>query len=105
LYSSSCCHSSPPSFPYTTLFRSVHMDMSCLPGVSADFDRALALLHNFWYARALEAFTEVAQRDPDCAIAYWGAAKTYDHPFWDPDRKSTRLNSSHGSISYAVFCL
>src|SRR5438876_2409740 len=28
--------------------------------------------------------------------------------FWDPrrgDRKSTRLNSSHPSISYAVFCL
>src|SRR5207245_4555519 len=24
---------------------------------------------------------------------------------WLPDRKSTRLNSSHGSISYAVFCL
>src|SRR5207245_8336866 len=24
---------------------------------------------------------------------------------WSPDRKSTRLNSSHGSISYAVFCL
>src|SRR2546422_2188405 len=65
-----------------------HMDTSCSPGVSADFDRALALLHNFWYARALEAFTEVAQRDPDCAIAYWGAAKTYDHPFWDPPTRS-----------------
>src|SRR5687768_17757966 len=24
---------------------------------------------------------------------------------WSPDRKSTRLNSSHGYISYAVFCL
>src|SRR6266481_2734028 len=24
---------------------------------------------------------------------------------WRPDRKSTRLNSSHSSISYAVFCL
>src|SRR5687768_17699696 len=24
---------------------------------------------------------------------------------WKPDRKSTRLNSSHGYISYAVFCL
>src|SRR2546429_8309686 len=24
---------------------------------------------------------------------------------WTPDRKSTRLNSSHGYISYAVFCL
>src|SRR5438445_10645580 len=65
-----------------------HMDTSCSPGVSADFDRRLPLLHNFWYARALEAFTEVAQRDPDCAIAYWGAAKTYDHPFWDPPTRS-----------------
>ena len=67
---------------------SVHMDTACSPGVSADFDRALALLHNFWYARALEAFTAVAQRDPDCAIAYWGAAKTYDHPFWDPPTRA-----------------
>ena len=65
-----------------------HMDTSCSPVVSADFDRALALLHNFWYARALEAFMEVAKRDPDCAIAYWGAAKTYDHLFWDPPTRS-----------------
>ena len=34
----------------------VHMDVSCSPALSADFDFALALLHNFWYARALEAF-------------------------------------------------
>src|SRR5207245_6195126 len=27
------------------------------------------------------------------------------NPSWLQDRKSTRLNSSHGSISYAVFCL
>src|SRR5207245_5003939 len=27
------------------------------------------------------------------------------HPVYEADRKSTRLNSSHGSISYAVFCL
>ena len=66
----------------------VHMDISCSPAVSETFDRALALLHNFWYARALEAFTEVAKRDSDCAIAYWGAAKTYDHPFWDPPTRS-----------------
>src|SRR5207245_7554553 len=29
----------------------------------------------------------------------------YNIPEWTQDRKSTRLNSSHGSISYAVFCL
>src|SRR5688572_31077171 len=41
------------------------------------------------------------------------SARLVEHPFfdfWDPlygfrDRKSTRLNSSHSQISYAVFCL
>jgi len=61
-----------------------HMDTSCSPAVAADFDRALVLLHNFWYARALERFNQVAAKDPACAMAYWGAAMTYNHPFWDP---------------------
>ena len=61
----------------------VHMDVSCSPSRSADFDRALALLHNFWYARALEAFHKVIRAEPACAMAYWGAALTYNHPFWD----------------------
>ena len=61
----------------------VHMDTSCSPSVSADFDRALAMLHNFWFARALEAFKKVIQADQQCAMAYWGAAMTYNHPFWD----------------------
>ena len=61
----------------------VHMDVSCSPSLSADFDFALALLHNFWYARALEAFNKVIRADPQCAMAYWGAAMTYNHPFWD----------------------
>src|SRR6516225_10726725 len=61
-----------------------HMDTSCSPAVAAEFDRALALLHNFWYVRALERFSQVAMDDPKCAMAYWGAAMTYNHPFWDP---------------------
>jgi len=62
----------------------VHMDVSCFAKVAGDFDRALALLHNFWYVRALERFEEVSKKDPGCAMAYWGAAMTYNHPFWDP---------------------
>src|SRR5262245_28722933 len=65
-----------------------HMDTSCAPSVSARFDRALALLHNFWYARALTLFQEIQKADPECAMAYWGAAMTYNHPFWDqPSRE------------------
>src|SRR5438874_3370421 len=77
----------PPERPIAGLGHT-HMDISCAPGVSADFDRGLALLHNFWYARALTAFTDVARRDPDCAMAYWGAAMTYNHPFWDAPTKA-----------------
>jgi hypothetical protein len=65
-------------------FGRVHMDISCAPPVAAEFDRALALLHNFWYVRALERFNQVLKKDPECAMAYWGAAMTYNHPFWDP---------------------
>jgi hypothetical protein len=65
-------------------FGRVHMDIFCSPAVAADFDRALALLHNFWYVRALERFNQILENDPGCAMAYWGAAMTYNHPFWDP---------------------
>jgi tetratricopeptide (TPR) repeat protein len=61
----------------------VHMDISCTPAASAEFDRALALLHNFWYLRAHEIFLATAKLDPECAMAYWGDAMTYNHPFWD----------------------
>lgn len=65
-----------------------HMDISCSSAVGAQFDRALALLHNFWYSRALEGFKQVAHDDPQCAMAYWGQAMTYNHPFWDPPSPS-----------------
>jgi tetratricopeptide (TPR) repeat protein len=65
-----------------------HMDITCSPAVQARFDRALAVLHNFWYARALTQFQEIQKADPDCAMAYWGAAMTYNHPLWDePSRE------------------
>jgi SAM-dependent methyltransferase len=72
----------------------VHMDTSCSSTTSADFDRALALLHNFWYNRALDAFKAVTAVDPACAMAYWGAAMTFNHPFWDAPTPSDELTAS-----------
>src|SRR2546430_12905347 len=65
-------------FPYTTLFRSDRRD-ACPDG---------ALSHN-------EPAVSLHQR----AVADFDAADIAE------DRKSTRLNSSHSQISYAVFCL
>src|SRR6516225_1658309 len=51
----------------------VHFPISC-SAMQAKFDRAVALLHNFFYPETVKAFQAVIQEDPSCAIAYWGLA-------------------------------
>src|SRR3712207_7195169 len=78
-------------FPYTTLFRSVinakggcgksTLAMNLAAGLAARGHRTLLL-----------------DMDPQSQVTQWLGAG-------DGDRKSTRLNSSHANISYAVFCL
>lgn len=58
---------------------------SCAAEVQEDFNRAVAMLHSFWYAAAEKAFADIGERDPACALAHWGMAMTYYHPVW-PDR-------------------
>jgi hypothetical protein len=52
----------------------VSFDNSCAPAVQARFERAMALLHSFWWREGEQAFREVLERDPNCAIASWGIA-------------------------------
>src|SRR4029077_11474782 len=52
----------------------VHFPTSCTPVAQQQFDRDLAMLHNFWYPQDLNAFREITKTDPSCAIAYWGIA-------------------------------
>src|SRR3712207_8296546 len=83
--------------PYTTLFRSQGLGIRVVPGSEVRFDADLAdrfraghlitLNHTSWIMLELSLRAD-----------------------WSPylaqgDRKSTRLNSSHANISYAVFCL
>src|SRR3712207_7580953 len=85
-------------FPYTTLFRSA---LQALPGVAR-------LLHQAdWVAgRLLDRF---ARTDENNALKTGYDPVERRWPDWlaraGLDRKSTRLNSSHANISYAVFCL
>ena len=52
------------------------------PQAQEAFARGLALLHNFEYADAFDAFREAQRVDPDFAMAYWGEAMTHNHPIW-----------------------
>src|SRR5258708_24573560 len=73
-------------FPYTTLFRSAAIDALPFPEDKKFHKRADIVLSGMRKLRA--GLAEGANRRARCR-----------------DRKSTRLNSSHQIISYAVFCL
>src|SRR2546427_12791923 len=62
----------------------VRFAVSCRADVQKPFERAVALLHSFWYIEAAKAFTAVAQADPDCAMAYWGLAMSNWTQIWSP---------------------
>ena len=47
---------------------------SCDPKVQPAFERAVAMLHSFWYSAGEKAFRDVLRDDPQCAIATWGIA-------------------------------
>src|SRR5438477_8970340 len=79
-------------FPYTTLFRS-----------AGDRGRRIAAAAGRPRRLGLARVPELGQRRG--ARARSRAADRTPLPAQERDRKSTRLNSSHMSISYAVFCL
>jgi hypothetical protein len=62
----------------------VQFSVSCAPAVQADFERAVALLHSFWYEEAVKAFTAVTTADAKCAMGYWGVAMSVYYPLWQP---------------------
>src|SRR2546429_5624763 len=83
-------------FPYTTLFRSVQNPHF------RPFGRGLALVR-FLLAKVRNRFRQLPKRIVQSPVHLWTLVDANGHR--RADRKSTRLNSSHGYISYAVFCL
>src|SRR3989475_8148782 len=89
-------------FPYTTLFRSALV--AFLTGIARSKDgkanHACRGAHGLWCSRGIAPGRAPAAR---CGCA--GVADPGVGQWCQSDRKSTRLNSSHSQISYAVFCL
>src|SRR5688572_31080852 len=73
-------------FPYTTLFRSYPEETQLIANVVTSPHHSAAMMRTARTHRMTELFGRLA---PGVTL----------------DRKSTRLNSSHSQISYAVFCL
>src|SRR3712207_8866964 len=78
-------------FPYTTLFRSAPHTRTGRSGKEK--------VWGGWTLRSgmFPVFSARHEQTRSQTFPMWGQ--------WGQDRKSTRLNSSHANISYAVFCL
>jgi len=62
----------------------VNFSVSCSGAAQQQFNRAVALLHSFWYEEAEKGFVEVTKTDPKCGMGYWGIAMSSYHPVWAP---------------------
>jgi tetratricopeptide (TPR) repeat protein len=67
----------------------VDFPVSCTPAAQQQFNRAVAILHSFWYEEAIKAFGAVTETDPDCAMGDWGVAMSYWTPLWSPPTEAT----------------
>ena len=63
-----------PAAPAIEKLGKVQFPTSCSHAAQQEFDRALAMLHSFWFPQTTRAFEAVVQTDPDCAIGHWGIA-------------------------------
>src|SRR5690242_21398858 len=91
----------PTLFPYTTLFRSLDVTTKFIfvtGGVVSSLGKGLAAASIGSLLEARGFRVTLQKMDPYINVDA-GTMSPYQ------DRKSTRLNSSHMSISYAVFCL
>ncbi|MGQ0525227.1 MAG: tetratricopeptide repeat protein [Betaproteobacteria bacterium] len=52
----------------------VSFPVTCGPAAQPQFNHAMALFHSFWYPQSIQAFTELAAKPPECAMAHWGIA-------------------------------
>src|SRR2546430_9895852 len=86
-------------FPYTTLFRSLGIGIPTL--VAKYVDEGVVFLHSENGVLGVGPPPAPGELDPNLIDA--GKRPITVRP--GADRKSTRLNSSHSQISYAVFCL
>ena len=76
----------PTALPFdlvNTPVGDVSFPVGCNAEAAPLVERGVALLHHMMYDEARFVFGMADDRDPDCAMAYWGQAMTLIHPLWN----------------------
>jgi tetratricopeptide (TPR) repeat protein len=91
----------------------VNFPVSCSDGAQKAMNTGVGLIHHMMYAQAEKLFGNWIEREPDCAMLYWGYSMTLFHPLW-PDtiteealdrgsiaiKKAQALDTSERELSY-----
>ena len=81
----------------------VAFSTSCDKTVQPQFNRAVALMHSFQFAHAIEAFNVILVTDPSCATAYWGIAlSSWGNPFAAGLKSQAQLDKGLKAIESAA---
>jgi tetratricopeptide (TPR) repeat protein len=80
--------------PAENEFGTLAFEMSGHDQVTKDFILGLKLLHSFEYDEAEKAFARVIDKDPSCAMGYWGVAMSNFHPLWAPPTQDELVKGS-----------
>lgn len=74
---------------------------SCAGSATDEFNRAVALMHSFWFAEAVDVFNDVLAKDADCAMAHWGIALSHwGNPFAG-QRNAAQLQRGQAAVTLA----
>jgi tetratricopeptide (TPR) repeat protein len=80
------------------LVGTVKFPTSCSASVQAQFERAVAMLHSFWYEEAGKAFQSIAETDSTCSMASWGVAMSLWHPLWPATPNAESLKKGLAAV-------
>lgn len=79
----------------------VHFPISCNAAAQQEFNRALAMLHSFFYPEAGKTFARATELDPSCGMGYWGVAMSWWYPLWYPPTKDS-LKQGKAAVDKAL---
>jgi tetratricopeptide (TPR) repeat protein len=80
----------------------VHFPIGCNAEAAPLVERGVALLHHMMYDEASFVFGMADDRDPDCALAYWGQAMTLIHPLWVGEPSPSQFERGLGLVEKSL---
>ena len=95
--------SAPPLFDLVeTPVGDVSFPVGCNAEAAPLVERGVALLHHMMYDEASFVFGMADDRDPYCALAYWGRAMTLIHPLWPDVPSPSQLERGLGLVEQSL---